>query len=114
MFSSSYAGDPTLLLEWLSTRPLVDSTRIGFYGFSYGGKTAVRIPPLLPQYALSICSADFDEWVWKNTSVDSKYSYLLMNEYDMIEFDFASIVESHPMNGLRTSSHARGDSMTWT
>lgn len=52
----------------------------------------MRVPSLLPGYALSICSADFNEWVWKTTSVDSKYSYLLTVEYDMYEFDFANTV----------------------
>jgi dienelactone hydrolase len=79
-------------LEWISGLPFVDPKRIGFYGLSYGGKTAVRVPPLLDQYALSICSADFNEWVWKTTSVDARYSYLVTPEYDMIEFDFANVV----------------------
>jgi dienelactone hydrolase len=84
-------GQHQRALEWLATLPFVDSRRIGFYGLSYGGKTAVRIPPLLDGYALSICSADFNEWVWKNTSVESPYSYLLTREYDMVEFDLANI-----------------------
>jgi hypothetical protein len=69
----------------------VDAARIGFYGLSYGGKTAVRVPPLLDRYALSICSADFNEWVWKTTSVDSRYSYMFTHEYDMLEFDLANV-----------------------
>ncbi len=85
-------GQQQRTLEWLGGLPFVDPARIGFYGLSYGGKTAMRVPPLLPGYALSICSADFNEWVWKNTSVDSPYSYLLTKEYDMIEFDFANVV----------------------
>ncbi len=44
------------ILAWLSTLPYVDSKRIGFYGLSYGGKSAMRIPAVVPQYALSICS----------------------------------------------------------
>ncbi|MFM8285918.1 MAG: alpha/beta hydrolase family protein, partial [Planctomycetaceae bacterium] len=44
------------VLRWLQTLPWVDPQRIAFYGLSYGGKTAVRVPPLLEQYALSICS----------------------------------------------------------
>ena len=84
-------GQHERTLQWLSALPFVDPARIGFYGLSYGGKTAMRVPPLLDGYALSICSADFNEWVWKNTSVDSKYSYLLTNEYDMIEFDLANV-----------------------
>ena len=85
-------GQHQQTLEWLAGLPFVDPQRIGFYGLSYGGKTAVRVPPLLDGYALSICSADFNEWVWKNTSVVSKYSYLLTREYDMLEFDFANVV----------------------
>jgi len=84
-------GQHERTLEWLSALPFVDPRRIGFYGLSYGGKTAVRVPPLLDGYALSICSADFNEWVWKNTSVESPYSYLLTQEYDMVEFDLANI-----------------------
>jgi dienelactone hydrolase len=93
-------GQHQRILEWLSAQPFVDPQRIGFYGLSYGGKTAVRVPPLLPQYALSICSADFNEWVWKNTSIDAKYSYLITGEYDMIEFDFANIVNYSDLANL--------------
>ena len=32
---------------WLATLPFVDAKRIGFYGLSYGGKTAMRVPALL-------------------------------------------------------------------
>jgi len=85
-------GQHQRLLEWLAAQPYVDPARIGFYGLSYGGKTAVRVPPLLDGYALSICSADFNEWVWKTTSVDARYTYMLTREYDMYEFDFANVV----------------------
>ena len=85
-------GQHQRTLEWLASLPFADPQRIGFYGLSYGGKTAVRVPPLLDGYALSICSADFNEWVWKTTSVDSAYSYMLTREYDMLEFDFANVV----------------------
>jgi hypothetical protein len=75
------------ILEWLSTLPNVDGDRIGFYGLSYGGKTAMRVPAILPKYKLSICSADFNEWVGKNVSVDFKGSYMWSGEYEMPEFD---------------------------
>ena len=84
-------GQHQRLLEWLGQQPFVDPHRIGFYGLSYGGKTAVRIPPLLDGYALSICSADFNEWVWKNTSVEVGYSYMVTQEYDMVEFNLANV-----------------------
>ena len=40
------------ILRWLGSLPCVDAQRIAFYGCSYGGETAVRIPPLLDGYCL--------------------------------------------------------------
>ena len=31
--------------QWLAAQPFVDPARMAFYGLSYGGKTAVRVPP---------------------------------------------------------------------
>jgi dienelactone hydrolase len=97
---SFIVGQHQRTLDWLAALPFVDAARIGFYGLSYGGKTAMRVPSLLDRYALSICSADFNEWVWKTTSVESKYSYLLTNEYDMIEFDFGNVVNYSDLASL--------------
>jgi cephalosporin-C deacetylase-like acetyl esterase len=80
-------------LDWLSEQPFVDPRRIGFYGLSYGGKTAMRVPAIEKRYALSICSGDFNEWIWKITSVDQPFSYMYTGEYDMLEFDLG-----HTMN----------------
>jgi hypothetical protein len=77
-------------LEWLSSLPFVDPQRIAFYGLSYGGKTAMRVPALLDQYCLSICSADYNEWIWKNASMRHRYSYLFTGEYEMFEFDLGN------------------------
>ena len=93
-------GQHQRTLDWLVTLPFVDAQRIGFYGLSYGGKTAVRVPPLLNGYALSICAGDFNEWVWKTTSVDSSYSYMVTQEYDMFEFDFANVVNYSDLGDL--------------
>jgi cephalosporin-C deacetylase-like acetyl esterase len=79
------------LLDWLTSLPYVDPARIGFYGLSYGGKTALRIPPLLDRYALSICSGDFNEWIVKLTTVDAKNTYIFTQEYEMWEWDQAHI-----------------------
>jgi dienelactone hydrolase len=75
------------ILDWLNEQPFVDPARIGFYGLSYGGKTAMRVPALLDRYALSICSADFNEWIKKNVTVNSDYSYMFTIEYEMPEFN---------------------------
>ena len=77
-------------LDWLATLPNVDPDRIAFYGLSYGGKTAMRVPALLPRYCLSICSGDFNEWIWKNTSYDYPGSYVFSMEYEMPEFDLGN------------------------
>jgi hypothetical protein len=75
------------LTDWLKTLPNVDPQRIAFYGLSYGGKTAMRVPPLVSNYCLSICSGDFNEWVWKNASSRSPYSYVWTGEYEIFEFN---------------------------
>jgi dienelactone hydrolase len=97
-------GQHQRILEWLGGLPFVDPARIGFYGLSYGGKTAMRVPPLLDGYALSICSADFNEWVWKTTSAESSYSYMLTNEYDMLEFDLANVANYSELASLMAPS----------
>jgi dienelactone hydrolase len=74
-------------LDWLATLPNVDAERMAFYGISYGGKTAMRVPALLPRYCLSICSADFNEWIRKNASMDYPSSYMFSGEYEMPEFN---------------------------
>jgi len=75
------------ILGWLKMQPAVDPSRIAFYGLSYGGKSAMRLPALLPDYCLSICSADYNEWIWKTVDASSPYGYLHTVEYDMVEWN---------------------------
>jgi dienelactone hydrolase len=88
------------ITDWLKTLPQVDPARIAFYGLSYGGKSAMRIPPLVSNYCLSICSADFNEWVWKNASSRSPYSYVWSGEYEIFEFDLGSTFNYAEMAAL--------------
>jgi dienelactone hydrolase len=87
-------------LEWLASQPFVDAERIAFYGLSYGGKAAMRIPSILEGYCLSICSADYNEWVWKNVSNRHTYSYMFGGEYDMYEFDLGNTFNYAEMSWL--------------
>lgn len=87
-------------LEWLAGLPYVDEDRIGFYGLSYGGKTAMRVPAVLDRYACSICSADFNEWIVKNATFDSGYSYMFTGEYEMVEFDLGNTFNYSEMAAL--------------
>ena len=88
------------ITDWLASLPFVDPKRIGFYGLSYGGKTAMRVPPLVRNYALSICSADFNEWIWKNVTVSARYSYVTTGEYEIFEFDLGNTYNYAEMAGL--------------
>ncbi len=122
-------------LNWLATLPYVDRDRIAFYGLSYGGKTAVRVPPMLvggretreerrepnqdslsssgsnlssltsrpsPGYCLSICSADFNEWVMKNTSYEDRYSYIFTPEYEIFEWNMGHVANYAELSNLMT------------
>jgi dienelactone hydrolase len=87
-------------LDWLATLPFVDPKRIAFYGLSYGGKTAMRVPALLDRYCLSICSGDFNEWIYKNASYDFRISYIYSNEYEMPEFNLGNTFNYAEMAAL--------------
>ncbi|NLX54181.1 MAG: hypothetical protein GXY58_03620 [Planctomycetaceae bacterium] len=71
------------ILRWLDAQPFVDGSRIGFYGLSYGGETAVRVPPLLDKYCLSICSGDFNQWTRKVASTSEPFSFMRTIEWEM-------------------------------
>ncbi len=88
------------IVNWLKTQPFVDGDRIGFYGLSYGGKSAMRIPALVTDYALSICSADFNEWVRKNASTRLPFSYMWTGEYEIFEWDLGSTFNYFEMAAL--------------
>jgi dienelactone hydrolase len=95
-------------LRWLSTLPNADKSRLAFYGLSYGGKTAVRVPPMLPPtndepgYCLSICSADFNEWVTKNATTDMPFSYVFTGEYEIFEWNMAHVANYAELSMLMT------------
>jgi cephalosporin-C deacetylase-like acetyl esterase len=95
-------------LKWLASLPNVDASRLAFYGLSYGGKTAVRVPPMLPPrdgqpgYCLSICSADYNEWVAKNASTDAPYSYVFSPEYEIFEWNMGHVANYAELSMLMT------------
>ena len=60
----------------------------------------MRVPPLLHGYCLSICSGDYDEWIWKNVSARHQYSYLLSGEYEMPQFDLGNTFNYAEMSWL--------------
>ncbi len=89
-----------VITDWLAAQPYVDPERIAFYGISYGGKTAMRVPAVIKRYCLSICSADFNEWIWKNASLDNPYTYVTTNEYEIFEWNLANTFNYAEMAAL--------------
>lgn len=77
-------------LQWLGTLPFVDSNRIAFYGKSYGGEAAMRIPAVLEGYCLSICSGDFGDWTRKVVDTHYQGSFMHSLEWEMPYFNMGS------------------------
>lgn len=71
------------ILRWLDTLPFVDGNRIAFYGLSYGGETAMRVPAILEKYCLSICSGDFNQWAHKVAAIDLPFGFMQTIEWEM-------------------------------
>jgi hypothetical protein len=71
------------LLRWFSTLPFVDMDRIGFYGKSIGGQAAVLIPSMLPEYAMTISCAYFNESARKESSVYFPTSFVFHVDSEM-------------------------------
>jgi cephalosporin-C deacetylase-like acetyl esterase len=88
------------IVNWLKGLPNVDADRIAFYGLSYGGKSAMRIPALVKDYCLSICSADFNEWIVKNASTTHPFSYVWTGEYEIFEFNLGNTFNYAEMASL--------------
>lgn len=88
------------VVSWLQEQPFVDPDRIAFYGLSYGGKSAMRIPAVVTDYCLSICSADFNEWVRKNASTRHRFSYVWTGEYEIFEWNLGGTFNYAEMAAL--------------
>ena len=82
--------------------------RIAFYGLSYGGETAVRVPPLLDGYCLSICSGDFNDWARKVAATDSDYSFMFSIEWEMPYFNMGSTFNYAEMAYLMVPAAVHG------
>jgi len=88
------------ILTWLKSQPQVDPDRIAFYGLSYGGETAVRIPPLLEDYSLSICSGDFNQWTRKVAATDFPNGFMRSIEWEMPYWNLGNTFDYSEMAAL--------------
>ncbi len=78
------------ILRWLKSLAIVDPARIAFYGLSYGGESAVRIPTIVEDYCLSICSGDFNSWTEKVAATDLNFGFMYSIEWEMPYFNMGS------------------------
>jgi len=94
-------GQHQRILEWLKAQPFTQPDKIAFYGLSYGGKSAMRIPAVLTDYCLSICSGDFDEWVRYCASTELPIpGYVHAGEYEIWEWNLARSFNYAEMTAL--------------
>ena len=97
---SFVAGQHEQILRWLGTLPMVDAARIAFYGLSFGGETALRVPPLLTGYCLSICAADFNSWTHKVAGTEEKPSFVYSDESEIPCFNMGNTFDHADLAAL--------------
>lgn len=77
-------------LRWLETLPFIDKDRIAFYGLSFGGETAMRVPSVLEKYCLSICSGDFGDYSRKVVDTHFVRGFMNSMEWEIPVFNMGS------------------------
>jgi dienelactone hydrolase len=77
-------------IKWLGSLSFIDKNRIAYYGLSYGGQTAMRVPPVLEGYCLSICAGDFGDWTKKVADTHHKISFMNTLEWEMPYFNMGN------------------------
>ena len=53
-----------------------------------------------PGYCLSICSADYNEWVMKNASTEMPFCYVFTGEYEIFEWKMAHVANYAELSNL--------------
>jgi len=106
------------MFAWFATLPQADCAKVAFVGQSYGGKTAVRVPPVMPEFCLSISTGDFNEGVTKMASTLHPFSFALWDEYEIFEFDFGSTFNYSDLAGLMAprpfmAQRGHADGVAW-
>lgn len=92
-------------LDYLTTLPFVDANRIVYYGLSYGGATALRVPIFDPRFKAIVCGGNFNEWIRKLISPALPYSYVHTKEYEIYEWNMANIASHAELAAIGTLLH---------
>jgi dienelactone hydrolase len=73
--------------DFLRTLPFANPERIGYYGLSYGGYSALWIPPLERRLKAIVVSGHFNDWRSKITSDATRTSYLQHPDEDFYNWN---------------------------
>jgi len=106
------------MFAWFQTLPQVDVKRVAFIGQSYGGKTAVRVPPVMPGFCLAVSTGDFNEGITKMASTVYPFSFALWDEYEMFEFDLGNTFNYSDLASLMAprafmAERGHADTVAW-
>src|SRR5262249_6684503 len=74
-------------IDFLQSLPFVRSDRIGYYGLSYGGYSAIWMTPLESRITATVISGHFNDWESKITSDRIATSYLRHPDEDFSNWD---------------------------
>jgi len=74
-------------IDFLESLSFVDPHRIGYYGLSYGGYSAIWVAPLVKRLAAVVVSGHFNDWRSKITSDASATSYLQHPDEDFYNWN---------------------------
>lgn len=75
------------ILNFLESLDYVDESRIAFYGKSWGGRSAQRIPVIEDRYSVVISSAYFNDWLLKAVSTNYRNSYFFERSLGIYEWN---------------------------
>ena len=75
------------IVDFLQSRPEIDPRRIGYYGLSYGGYSALWMAPLEPRLAAVVVSGHFNDWTEKITNLENPTSYMFHPDEDFYNHD---------------------------
>jgi dienelactone hydrolase len=81
------AAQTRRVVDFLQGLPFVDPKKIGYYGLSYGGYSALWIPPGEPRLKAVVVSGHFNDWRSKITSEAITTSYLFHPDEDFYNWD---------------------------
>jgi dienelactone hydrolase len=74
-------------VDFLQSLSFVDPERIGFYGLSYGGYTALWFAAVEPRIAVTVCAGHFNNWTPKTTAPDRGTSYMWHINREIYQWD---------------------------